>query len=385
LLETRPESSTMSRNCRMTEVPFSDLRAQYRSIKADVDEAIQGVVDSQYFIRGPVLEQFESEFAAASGSKHCIGVSNGTSAISLALEANGIGHGDEVIVPSMTFAATAEAVCHVGATPVFVDSNDDTLTMSVESLQSHINQRTRAVVPVHLYGNPCDMDPIIEVADGNGLVVIEDAAQAHLATYGGRPVGSFGAAATYSFYPGKNLGAYGDAGAVTTPHVDIADRIRLLRDHGRTGKHTHEMVGYNSRLDSLQAAVLSAKLRYLASWTDTRRSIALQYDNVFGEAGIRTMAVPPTAEASYHLYPIRVVDRDRTIEAIRAKGISCGIHYPIPLHKQPAFNDFAVRDDHLPASEDIGNSEISLPIFPEMTQDQIDRVITVVTEVARSE
>jgi dTDP-4-amino-4,6-dideoxygalactose transaminase len=238
---------------------------------------------------------------------------------------------------------------------------------------------------VHLYGNPCDMDPIIEVAHGHGLVVIEDAAQAHLATYGGRPVGSFGAAATYSFYPGKNLGAYGDAGAVTTPRLDIADRIRLLRDHGRTGKHTHEMVGYNSRLDSLQAAELSVKLKHLASWTDTRRSIALQYDTVFGEAGIRTMSVTPTAEASYHLYPIKVVDRDRTLEKIRAMGISCGIHYPIPLHLQPAFNDFAVRDDHLPASEDIGNSEISLPIFPEMTQDQIDRVVTVVTEVARSE
>lgn len=362
----------------MSEVPFSDLKAQYRSIRREIEAAIQGVVESQRFIGGSVLEQFERSFAEATEARYAVGVSNGTAALSLALEAAGIREGDEVILPSLTFAATAEAVCHVGAVPVFVDSDPDTMTMSVQSAEAHINARTRCVIPVHIYGNPCDMNAIVALAMVHDLIVVEDAAQAHLARYDDRPIGSFGDVATYSFFPGKNLGAYGDAGAITTDNGDLSDRVRQLRDHGRSGKYVHEVIGYNHRMDAVQAAVLSVKLRYLASWTDARRGIARKYDDAFSAADLQILSTASGADASYHLYPIRVEHRDSVLEMITSAGVGVGLHYPIPLHDQPAFAGFVKPDSDLATSERIARSEISLPIYPEMTDGQVDQVIEVV-------
>lgn len=358
----------------MTEVPLNDLRMQLASIRPEIDAAVAGVVDSQQLIGGPEISGFESEFATATGSEFAIGVANGTAALSLALEAAGIGSGDEVIVPSMTFAATAEAVVHVGAEPVFADVDRASALLTADTVHAVLTDRTRAVIPVHLHGGVCDMDAIGQLAGTHGLVIVEDSAQAHLATFEGRPVGSFGAAATYSFYPGKNLGAFGDAGAVTTSDPGIAEQIRRLRNHGRSEKYLHTAIGYNHRMDAIQAAVLRVKLRHLPEWTTRRRSIAARYDEAFDTTAIRPIVALDGAEPVHYVYAVTVNDRDRFMDRMKQRGISTAIHYPIPLHLQPAFSAFARSDDSHPASEELADSLVSLPIYPEMTDDQVTRV-----------
>jgi len=364
------------------DVPFNNLRLQLESIREEVDKAILNVVEEQRFIGGPHVEAFENEFAAITGSDYAVAVSSGTSALSLALEAAGIGDHDHVVVPSITFAATAEAVCHVGATPVFADVDRWTGLLTTETLAGAITSQTRAILPVHLHGNPCDMRAISRLARERNLSVIEDAAQAHLARYAGQPVGALSDATAYSFYPGKNLGAFGDAGAVTTNATSTADMVRKLRNHGRRDKYTHDIVGYNHRQDEIQAAVLRVKLKHLPAWTTKRRAIAQRYTDAFSAADIPTQTVLDEGHAVYHIFAIFVQDRSDVALQLRHSGIATGVHYPVPLHRQPAFSRFSDSRMELIASDQFADSTLSLPIFPEMTDDQVQHVIETVTTVA---
>jgi len=319
-------------------IPFVDLKAQYDSIKEEIDEAIQNVINNTSFIMGEELKKFEKEFASFCNTKYAIGVANGSDALILALKACGIGEGDEVITVPHTFISTAEAISNVGGKVVFIDIEPKTYTMDVSKIEEKINKKTKAIIPVHLYGQPADMDPIIELAKKYNLKVIEDAAQAHGAEYKGEKVGSIGDVACFSFYPGKNLGAYGDAGIVVTDNEEIAEKVKLLRNHGRiTKKYEHEIEGYSSRLDNLQAAILRIKLTYLNEWNDRRRNNAKKYNKLLSNiGGIITPYEADYAKHVYHLYVIRVVKegRDKLREELKSKGIATGIHYPIPLHLQ---------------------------------------------------
>ncbi|MFC1705820.1 DegT/DnrJ/EryC1/StrS family aminotransferase [Planctomycetota bacterium] len=357
----------------MTKVPFVDLKAQYLSIKPEIDAAIQGTVDDTAFIMGARVRAFEEEFAGFCGTRFGIGCSSGTTALQVALIVCGVDRGDEVIVPSHTFVATAEAVCHCGAVPVFVDVDPETFTMDPCGLAQAVTERTRAIVPVHLYGQPADMEPILEVAGKHNLMVVEDCAQSHGVRYKGRTAGTMGEAGAFSFYPGKNLGAYGDAGMITTSSEGTARGLRMLVNHGRTTKYEHEMVGYNYRLDALQAAILSAKLLHLEEWTAARRRHAHRYAELLRDTPIQT----PTErfDHAYHLYVIQCDDRDGLAEALGDKGISTGIHYPIPLHLQPCFRaQPTAGPGKLPVTERLANRILSLPMFPELTEEQQDRV-----------
>ncbi|HEX8187196.1 MAG TPA: DegT/DnrJ/EryC1/StrS family aminotransferase [Pyrinomonadaceae bacterium] len=356
-------------------VPFVDLQAQYRSVKAEVDEAIQRVLDTSAFILGREVEAFERAFAEYVGAADCVGVSNGTAAIQLALQACGVGPGDEVVVPANTFFATAEAVSTAGATPVFVDCDPATSNIDAARVEEVITERTRAVIPVHLYGQPADLDPIFEIAERRGLIVIEDAAQAHGARYKGRRVGALARAGCFSFYPGKNLGAYGEGGAVVTDDAGVARRLRMLRDHGSERKYRHELVGYNFRLEGIQGAVLNVKLRHLDDWNALRRRHAARYRELLAPlAGSGALALPAEAEYAehvYHLFVVRTDARDGLQRHLSAAGVQTGIHYPVPVHLQPAYAALGHEEGDFPNAESQARRVLSLPMFAELTEAQI--------------
>jgi dTDP-4-amino-4,6-dideoxygalactose transaminase len=356
-------------------IPLMDLKAQYRSLQPEIDLAIARVLEHTQFIHGPEVRSFEMAFAAACGARHAIGVASGTAAIHLALVALGIGPGDEVITSAHTFIASAEPILQVGARPVFVDVEAGTGNLDPARLEGAITPRTRALLPVHLYGQPADMPAILEVATRHGLVVVEDAAQAHGAQCCGRHVGLWGQAGTFSFYPGKNLGAYGDAGAIITGDDELAARLRMLRDHGRSEKYLHATHGYGERLDALQAAILAAKLPRLEAWNERRREIAEHYRHAL--AGL-PLGLPPERDGTrhvYHQFPVYTQQRDALQAHLKEAGVGTGIHYPVPLHLQPALAHLGYRQGDLPVTEELANTELSLPVYPELTAEQIETIV----------
>lgn len=358
-----------------TTVPFVDLRAQYRSLKPRMDAAIQSVLDRAAFVLGSDTADFDGAFAAYIGVKHAVGVCSGTDALEMALRAYGIGAGDEVITVANTYIATCEAISLAGAEVRLVDCDPRTYNIDPGRIEMAITARSKAILPVHLYGQPADMDPILALARQHGLRVIEDCAQSHGALYKGRKTGTFGDAACFSFYPGKNLGAYGDAGAVVTNDDEVADRIRLLRNHGQRQKYIHLAVGACHRLDNLQAAVLNVKLPHLDGWNRERRRAARLYDGRLKDVpGVVTPHCPADVEAVFHLYVVQVEDRDAVQALLAADGVETGIHYPIPVHEQPAYAQLGHQPQDFPVSHALGPRVLSLPMFPEITDDQIDYV-----------
>ena len=367
------------------EVPLIDLGAMTREVRPAVVEAWGEILDSGRFIGGDVCERFEQDWAAYCGTTEAVGVGNGTDALQLTLRALGIGAGDEVVVPANTFVATAEAVVLAGATPRFADVSPATLLLTPESLEAAVTDRTRAVIVVALYGHMPDMDGLRRVGERAGLALVEDAAQAHGATWRGRRAGSFGNAGCFSFYPGKNLGAFGDAGAVVTSDAALAERIRCLRDHGRvTGSHyQHAMVGTNSRLDAVQAAVLSAKLAHLDAWNRARRAVVEQYRVAFADGPVQLLEDLPDAYGVYHLAVARVADRDRVRARLASLGIHTAIHYPTPCHRQPPYQRYATR--LLPVAERAATEILSLPLFPHISDEQTALVCKAVQQVVAAE
>ncbi|MGQ9455881.1 MAG: DegT/DnrJ/EryC1/StrS family aminotransferase [Armatimonadota bacterium] len=362
-------------------VPLIDLKAQHKSIASEIEAAIKSVCENTAFILSDEMKAFESEFAQYCGAKHGIGVANGTEALFLALKALDIGPGDEVIVPANTFIATAAAVSHVGAIPVFVDCDPETYCIDSSKISSAITPQTKAIVPVHLYGHAADMDAILALARSNGLKVIEDCAQAHGTHYKGKQVGTFGDAAGFSFYPSKTLGAYGDAGMVITNSDEIADKLRLLRDNGRTTWYEHAIIGYNSRLDGIQAAVLRVKLRRLDQWVEARRSHARLYGELLSDVeGVVLPLERPEVRHSYYVYVIRVKRRDEFMARLKDRGIGSGVHYPIPLHLQPAYAFLGGREGDHPVSERYAKEIVSIPMYPELTEEQILEVAASIRE-----
>lgn len=357
-------------------VPFLDLRSQYESIRDEISVSIQEVLDSCAFAGGPFVEKFEREFASFCECEYAIGVGSGTDALWLALLGLGVGIDDEVITVPNTFFATAEAISLCGAKPVFVDIDEKTYNMNPEMLEAAISNRTKAIIPVHIFGQMADMDPIMEIAGTHNLFVIEDACQAHGAEYKGRAAGSIGDAGCFSFYPGKNLGAYGEAGAVVTNNRELDRKIRMLRDHGQHKKYHHQMVGCNARMDGFQGAILSVKLRYLAAWNDSRRKKAEIYNESL--ANLDEVITPWEANYSkhvYHIYAIRVKSCDLLIQALAKKDIHCGIHYPVPIHLQEAYKNLGLQEGTFPVAEMYASEFVSLPMFPELTTLQIKRVV----------
>jgi dTDP-4-amino-4,6-dideoxygalactose transaminase len=355
-------------------IPFVDLKAQYQSIKEEVNGAIQSVLDSCQFTLGSEVVAFEQEFAAYSGSVHGMGVNTGTSALHLALLAAGVGKGDEVITVPFTFVATVSAVDYTGAKAVFVDIDPVTFTMDPAQVEAAITPRTKAIIPVHLYGQSADMDPILAIAKKHGLVVIEDAAQAHGAEYKGRRCGSMGDMGCFSFYPGKNLGAAGEGGMVVTANPEFARTICMLRDWGAEKKYHHVLKGYNFRLEGIQGAVLRVKLRHLEKWTEARRAAAKRYDQLLGGSGVGLPKQMDYARHVYHIYAVRTNERAAMQEALNAQGVQTGIHYPFPVHLLPAFADLGYQAGQFPHAERAANEVLSLPMFPELTADQSNTV-----------
>lgn len=360
----------------MNSIPLVDLKAQYAAIKPEIQAAINEVLDSVQFINGPAVADFERRFAEFCGTGFAVGVGNGTDALTLALKALGVGDGDEVITAANTFIATAEAIVAVGATPVFVDVDPLHFNMTPEGFSAAITARTKAVIPVHLYGQTAPIAEIVDIAKRRSIKIIEDAAQAHGAEYNGRRAGSWGDAATFSFYPAKNLGAYGDAGAVVTNNEEIATRARMLRDHGRTDKYLHEYIGVNSRLDTLQAAILGVKLAHMDEWNAARRAVAAKYDAVLSEfAWLTAPAEIAGGRHIYHLYVIQCARREDLRRYLSDNGIGVGIHYPVPLHLQPAFRALGYGAGDFPVAERLSNSILSIPMYPEMTAAQQRRIV----------
>jgi dTDP-4-amino-4,6-dideoxygalactose transaminase len=363
-------------------IPFVDLKAQYATIKDEIEPAIRGVLESTQFILGGEVAAFEQEFAAYCQAAHGIGVNTGTSALHLSLLAAGIGPGDEVVTVPFTFVATVAAIVYTGARPVFVDVDPVTFTMDVRAIEAAITPRTKAILPVHLYGQPADMGPILAIARARGLTVIEDACQAHGAEYEGRRVGSLGDFGCFSFYPGKNLGAYGEGGMVTTNDAEHARKLRMLRDWGAERKYEHVLKGYNYRLEGIQGAILRVKLRHLEQWTEARRALAAHYDRLLAGSGVPTPHAAPYARHVYHVYAIRTRERARWQEALAAQGIQTGIHYPIPIHLLPAYADLGYRAGQFPHAEQAANEVLSLPMFPELARAQCETVCRAVSELA---
>jgi len=357
------------------DVPFLNLGLQYEAIKEDVADAMQAVINDCAFAGGKFVEKFEIEFAAFCDSTHAIGVGSGTEALWLTLLALGVGPEDEVITVPNTFMATAEAISFCGAKPVFVDIDESTYNMNAAGLEQAITATTKAIIPVHLFGQTADMDPIMKIAQSHGLFVIEDASQAHGADYKGRGAGTIGDAGCFSFYPGKNLGAYGEAGAVVTDDAELDKKIRILRDHGQSKKYYHNLIGWNARMDGLQGAVLCVKLKHLNEWTDKRRTHAKLYDEMLN--GIDEIVIPREADYAkhvYHVYAIRTKARDAMLERLAAKNIYCGIHYPVPVHLQKAYEFLGLPPGSFPVAERCASQYLSLPMFPELTQEQIEFV-----------
>ncbi len=367
-------------------VPLADLHAQYLTIQSEIDSAIKGVIESSQFILGRAVAEFEKAFAQAHQVRHCIGVGSGTDALHATLWALGLGPGDAVVTTPFTFIATAEAISLVGALPVFVDIDPRAYTMDPGKLQDLLRSwkgagdgrgTLRAVIPVHLYGHPAPMREIGDVARSSGLYQIEDACQSHLASIGGTYVGNFGEAACFSFYPGKNLGAYGEAGAVLTNDDALAEKIRLLRDHGQSEKYSHRFRGHNYRMDGIQGAVLGVKLKHLERWTSRRREIARTYrEELEGVGDLRLPCEAPNARHVYHLFVLRTGRRDALRRHLADRGIATALHYPIPLHFQQAYRSLGYGKGDFPVSEAVAEECCSLPLFPEMTTDQIDHVVS---------
>lgn len=366
-------------------IPFVDLRAQYHSIKSEVDAAILGVLESCQFTLGSEVAKFEEEFAAYQQSKFGAGVNTGTSALHLALLAANIGAGDEVITVPFTFVASVAAIYYTGAKAVFVDIDPKTFTMDPARIEAAITPRTKAILPVHLYGQPADMDPIMAIARKHKLIVIEDACQAHGAEYKGRRVGSIGDFGAFSFYPGKNLGAYGEGGFVTTQSPEFNRTVRMLRDWGAEKKYQHVLKGYNYRLEGIQGAVLRVKLKYLEKWTEGRRTAAGRYDKLLAGSGVPTPYAAPYVRHVYHIYAIRTAQRAAWQEALNASGVQTGIHYPIPVHLLPAYSDLGYKVGDFPHSEAAANEVLSIPMFPEITEAQCQAVAKAVRELASAE
>ncbi len=355
-------------------VPFVDLKAQYRTIREEIHAAMNHILENTAFIGGKPVADFESAFASYSGTAYCVGTSSGTSALHMALAGCGIGPGDEVITVPNTFIATTEAISHTGATFRFVDVDPVTFNMDPNLLEAAITDKTRAIMPVHLYGQPADIDAILAIGEKHGIPVIADSAQAHGATFNGKKMGEGVRAACFSFYPGKNLGAYGDAGALVTNDARLADQARSLIDHGRKDKYTHSAEGYNYRLDALQAAVLHVKLKKLDSWIEERRRVAARYRELLESLPIDIAQEGKGCTHVYHIFSVFHDERDRLREALEAGGIASGIHYPIPLHLQEAYSHLGMKEGDFPVAEGLANRQMSLPVFPEMTDEQIEGV-----------
>lgn len=359
-------------------IPYLDLKAQYLTIKDEIDSAIKDVVESCHFVLGEQVEAFESDFAKFCGTEYALGVNSGTSALHLALLAAGVKAGDEVITVSDTFVATAAAICYTGALPVFVEIDPRSCTIDPAKLEAAITPRTRVIMPVHLYGGCADMDSINEIAARHNLIVIEDAAQAHGADYKGRRAGSLSSIACFSFYPGKNLGAFGEGGAVTTNNPDYAKRIQRLRDHGQSQKYYHDEVGYNYRMEAIQGAVLRVKLRHLDDWTAARRRHAAAYQASLNGADVRLLEPLAKTQPAWHIFPVFTSKRDALVEYLKTRGISTGIHYPIPVHLQRGFAHLGYRKGDFPLTEKACDEVLSLPMYAEMPQQHVDEVVAAI-------
>jgi dTDP-4-amino-4,6-dideoxygalactose transaminase len=359
------------------------MRAQFAQIRTEVMEALAEVADSGGYVLGPKVAAFEAAFAAAHGVKHCVAVNTGTSALHLALIGAGVGSGDEVITVPMTFVATSWAISYCGATPVFVDVDPATYTMDPFRVAGRITRRTKAIMPVHLYGHPADLGPLRSTADRYGIPLIEDAAQAHLATYEGRPVGGFGLAAGFSFYPGKNLGALGEGGAVVTDSDALAARMRALRDHAQTQRYHHTEIGFNYRMDALQGAVLGIKMKHLARWTARRRELAERYLTLLRDLPLDLPCVRADCDPVWHLFVVRHPDRDRIRTELDERGIQTGLHYPIPVHLQQAYQNLGYEPGDFPVSERIARECFTLPLYPEMTEAHQDAVVHALADVLK--
>ena len=357
-------------------VPFLNLKAQYLQIKPEIDAAVARAIGSAQFVLGPEVTAFEERFADYCRVAHCRAVNSGTSALHLALLALGIGPGDEVITVSMTFVATTAAILYSGAKPVFVDVDPVTWTMNPAAIEAAITPRTKAILPVHLHGLMADMDPIMSIARRHGLVVIEDAAQAHGAEYKGRRAGSIGDIGCFSFYPGKNLGAFGEGGAVTTDQPELARRISLLRDWGQESKYNHVIAGYNYRMDSIKGAVLSVKMDHIDSWTEARRSVARHYDALLSGLPFARPRPPSHSRHVYHVYAIRLRRRDEALGILQDARIGAGIHYPVPVHLQRAYAELGYGPGALPVTESLAGEFLSLPIYPELLPEQVIEVVS---------
>ena len=359
-------------------VPFVDLQSDYRELKPEIDMAIHSVLDTSAYVLGKAVSAFEADFAEFCHVDHAVGVNSGYSAIELALRANGIGPGDEVITQANTFIATILPILNIGAKPVLVDIDPDSYNLDPEKVAAAVTPATRAIVAVHLYGHPTDMEPILDIAQKHNLLVIEDAAQAHGATYQGRRTGGLGHAAAFSFYPTKNLGAFGDAGAVTTNDPAVAERIRVMRDVGQPVKYRHDMHGFNFRLDSIQAAVLGVKLTRLDAWNANRRRLAQRYNELLAGLPLVTPSAAPWAEHVYHVYVIRVSRRDALQQHLAENGVGTAMHYPIPNHLQKSLAGLGYSQGDFPVTERYADQILSLPMFPAMTDAQQDRVVELI-------
>ena len=363
-------------------IPLVDLRAQYLSIKDEIDQAVASVIDESAFISGKYVAEFEKNFADYIGVRHCIGVGNGTDALFIAMKSLGIGPGDEVITAANTFIATSEAISLAGAKPVFIDCDKETYNIDAGLIEKAITSKTKAIIPIHLYGQPADMDPILALAERRNIKIIEDTAQAHGADYKGKKTGTFGFAACFSFYPGKNLGAYGDAGAIVTNNDELAEQMRMFANHGRKDKYLHEIEGVNSRLDGLQAAILNVKLKYLDDWIRRRREVAKCYNEAL-QGVVETPRVLIGTSHVYHLYVIRVKSREKVQQKLIEDGISTGIHYPVPLPLQPAYRRSNYRPEDFPVACSLAGEILSIPIYESMEDNQVDYVAQKIKEAVR--
>lgn len=356
-------------------IPLVDLRKQYQTIKDEVHSAVNDAIESMAFINGPQIRQFEKDFGQVSGAAFGVGASSGTTALQLALSGMGIGHGDEVITVPNTFIATTEAITHSGARVVFVDIDERTYNIDTSKIEAAITDKTRAIIAVHLYGQPCDIEGVLAIAQKHNLKVIFDAAQAHLAEYDGTPIGTFGDAVCYSFYPGKNLGAYGDGGIVLTNDQDLAKRMEMLADHGREEKYAHLMEGFNYRLSEIQAAILNVKLKYLPEWTKSRQMLAREYCRLLKDFDVELPYVDEKMSHVYHLFVIRLDHRDDIKAYLNEKGIGAGIHYPIALHTQKAYQYLNYAPNDFPVAEKYSREILSLPMFPELTIEDLQLIV----------
>lgn len=363
-------------------VPYFELGAQYRSIKPEIDAAVSRVLESSHFVLGEEVAAFEREFAKYCGASECIALNSGTSALHLALLAAGVGPGDEVITVPFTFVASVATIVYTGARPVLVDIDPHSFNMNPATVEAAITSRTKAIMPVHLYGQPADMDSILEIAQRHSLVVIEDAAQAHGAKYKGRSAGNLGDIGCFSFYPTKNLGAYGEGGAVTTNNSEYAKKIRMLRDWGQDTKYHHVLHGFNYRMEGLQGAILRVKLRHLEQWIETRRAIASRYIQQLANSGLSLPREMPLVRHVYHVYSLRAPDRDAFRSSLQEEGIQTAVHYAIPVHLQPAYADLGYPSGSFPESEAAANEVVALPIYPELNADQVEAVCHAVGKVA---